>query len=335
MKMKKIFFISTVLLLSVSIDINAQQKPFFSQYNLNKFLLNPAVAGGSGLSSIGLTARQQFVGFENAPTTFALTGQTRILNDSYILRKMRIRKDANQASRFSNVGIGGMIYSDRNGIVSRTGAQFTYAYHLNFNNNYQLSMGLSAAAFQFKMDDSGVPVVDNDDPVLLANKKQFWVPDATMGIFLTNNEYYVGAAMTDLFGSYIKLGNDPVLEDYRTARMYNVMAGFRYNLNNDFRIEPSVIMRTTKFDFQVDLNTRLYYQRVYWFGVSYRTNKTIVSMVGININSLYFGYAYDASLSSLRTYSSGSHEIMMGLRFGDNSTRRFRWLKKDEVEFEM
>jgi hypothetical protein len=49
----------------------------------------------------------------------------------------------------------------------------------------------------------------------------------------------------------------------------------------------------------------------------------------------YFGYAYDATLGTLRNYSSGSHELILGIRFGDTSTRRYRWIRKDETEFAM
>jgi len=58
-------------------------------------------------------------------------------------------------------------------------------------------------------------------------------------------------------------------------------------------------------------------------------------MVGISVDMFYFGYAYDTSLNSIRNVSSGSHEIMMGLKFGSSNVRRFRWIKKDENDFEM
>jgi hypothetical protein len=96
-----------------------------------------------------------------------------------------------------------------------------------------------------------------------------------------------------------------------------------------------MIMRATKFDFQTDINAKLYYSDEYWFGLSYRTNNTLVTMLGVSVNMFYFGYAFDASLGAIRNYSSGSHELMLGLRFGDTNVRRFRWIKKDESDFEM
>ena len=335
MKKNRIIWIILPGLIFMVFSLKAQQSPMFSQYMVNKFLLNPAVAGGNGYTTVNTVFREQYLGFENAPRTFSLNGQTRILNDSYILKRLQVRNNSNQASTAANIGLGANIFNDRNGIVSKTGFQFTYAYHLNFNNDYQVSMGLSMSAFQYKLDDSDVDLVNTDDMLLLANKKQFWVPDASIGIYFTNNTIYGGAAMSDLFGSSFKLGDTHFKDNFRTVRHYNMMAGYRYRMPGGFKLEPSVLVRATKFDVQTDFNIKAYYQNEYWGGISYRTNKTIVTMIGLSVDMFYFGYAFDASLGTVKNYSSGSHEIMMGLRFGDNSTRRLRWIKKDETEFEM
>jgi type IX secretion system PorP/SprF family membrane protein len=186
-------------------------------------------------------------------------------------------------------------------------------------------MGLSGSAFQYKLDDSDSYVADPGDQLLTGNDKQFWIPDATFGIYITNNTIYAGAAMSDLFGSSLKLGVDPVLDDYRTARNYNLMAGYRIAIEESgFLLEPSILVWATKYNFLTDINARLFYNDDYWFGLSYRTNNTIIVMTGIRYEMFYFGYSYDASLGTVRNYNSGSHEMMLGIRFGDNSSRRFR-----------
>ncbi len=334
--MKMFNRLSIILILLCGMwTVYGQQSPVFSQYMVNKFLVNPAVAGGNGVSTINMVAREQYSGFKNAPRTFALSAQTRLMNDSYILRALRIRKNANQASRIAHIGLGANIYSDRNGIVTKTGIQLTYAYHVNFNNSFQLSMGLSGSAFQYKLDDDGAYLHDSGDPLLSGNRKQFWVPDATVGVYITNNKVYGGFSMTDLFGSTLKLGDDPLKDNFRTARNFNFLSGYRFNLDENFMLEPSLLMKATKYEFQTDFDAKLYYSDEYWFGLAYRTNKTLITMIGVSVDMFYFGYAFDASMGSIRNYSSGSHELMLGLRFGDSNIRRFRWIKKDETDFEM
>lgn len=334
MKNLKLFFAISVLF-CISEGLYSQQTPIFSQYMVNKYLVNPAVAGGSGITDFNLVAREQYTGFENAPRTFALTAQSRILNDSYIMRKLRIRKKTENASRFTNVGVGGSIFSDRNGIVSKTGLQLSYAYHINFNNRFQLSMGLSGSAYQYKLDDSDAVLVNYDDPILNGEKKQFWIPDASFGAFITNNQLYGGITITDIVGSNLKLGKDPIKDNFSSLRNYILLGGYKMNLNENFKIEPSFLLRATSLSRQLDLNAKVYYIDSYWLGVSYRSNNTLVTMIGFNVDFLQFGYAYDANFGNIKTYSGGSHEIILGFRFGENSTKRFRWIKKDEMDFEI
>jgi len=315
-----------------SAQLFSQQHPFYSQYMVDKFLVNPAVAGANGITTINFVSRQQYVGFENPPQTFALTAQTRLIEDSYILRRMKLRKNEKKASRSGRVGLGGSVFTDRNGIISRTGIQGTYSYHLNFNNQWQLSMGVSVLGYQYRIDDSESYILQAGDPLLLNNKTSFFVPDANIGIFATTGSLFGGLTLTDLFGSNIKLGKD-VFEDYRTLRQFNVLAGYRIDLNDDFAVEPSLLLQGTKTNFSLDLNARAYYLNDFWAGLSYRSNQTMVVMIGGVFDMFYLGYSYDIDMGLVRTYSAGSHELMFGLRLGDNNTRRFRWIRKDQRNF--
>jgi hypothetical protein len=50
--------------------------------------------------------------------------------------------------------------------------------------------------------------------------------------------------------------------------------------------------------------------------MTYRIDDAIVMIVGYNINkNLKFGYAYDITISDLKSESSGSHEILLRYSF--------------------
>ncbi len=67
----------------------------------------------------------------------------------------------------------------------------------------------------------------------------------------------------------------------------------------------------------IDGSLQLEYKEWLWCGVSYRHTDAIVAMVGLNVNkSFKFGYSFDYSLSKFNQYSSGGHEIVLGLMFG-------------------
>lgn len=321
----------SALVLLLMIPVSAQQRPVISQYMIDKYLVNPAFAGNSGYSIINLTARQQFMNFYNPPRTFIVSAQTRLLDDSWILKVRPVRKKTTKASRNRKIGLGGYIYNDRNGIINRTGFQLTYAYHINFNNKYQLSFGLSGSGFQYKLDDSESTLINQDDPLLIANKKSFFVPDANAGIYFSGQGFYSGLSVTELFGSYLKLGKNK-FENYKTLRHLYLITGYKFAAGRSIILEPSLLVQTTVKNFQTEISTRIFYTKDYWIGITYRTNNTIVAMAGLQVDGIYFGYAYDATLGAIRSYSGGSHEIMVGLRLGDNNTRRMRWIQPDVSE---
>lgn len=330
--MRKIIqYIIPAFILVLPAILQAQQTPIISQYMMNKYLINPALAGVKGYTNISFTARQQYSALQNAPRTFVLSGDTRLLEDSWIRRKQKVEKKAKNASRNKNVGLGGYFYNDRNGIINRTGAQFSYAYHINFNNQYQLSFGLSISAYQFKMDISNSLRYNTDDPLLDNNKTTFFVPDANAGIYISGKGLYAGFSATQLFGSSLKLGQN-AYENYETLRHFYLIAGYRWLVSHNVIIEPSFLARATVDAFVMDATARLFYQTNYWIGVTYRSNQTMAFMAGFMVDGIYLGYAYDASMGALQNYSGGSHELMVGIRLGDNNTRRSRWLRPDVSE---
>jgi type IX secretion system PorP/SprF family membrane protein len=115
-------------------------------------------------------------------------------------------------------------------------------------------------------------------------------------------------------------------------RHFNLIAGYKWAASSSFMMEPSVLAKATTSSLQLDASLRAFYQRNYWLGITYRTNKTLVTMAGFMIDGFYLGYAYDASLGTFSNYSGSSHEIIFGYRLGDNNTRRARWLRPDTSE---
>ncbi|MFP4367101.1 MAG: type IX secretion system membrane protein PorP/SprF, partial [Bacteroidales bacterium] len=65
-----------------SLSSVAQQMPMYSQYMMNRFLINPAVAGYDGLTTLNLTAREQWMGLPYSPRTVALSADARLIKSS-------------------------------------------------------------------------------------------------------------------------------------------------------------------------------------------------------------------------------------------------------------
>ncbi|HDJ32505.1 MAG TPA: type IX secretion system membrane protein PorP/SprF [Bacteroidetes bacterium] len=322
---KWLIWLSGVFLCSESA---AQQLPLYSQYMMNGFLLNPALTGSDVYTSVNITAREQWVGFTNAPRTHAISAQTRLLRKSFISRSTTVRRKIRRPTRSGRVGIGGYIFSDQNGITNRTGAQFTYAYHIPMDEN-QLSFGLALSAYQFRINDEDIVLYQDVDPLLDGSDKVLFIPDASFGVMLTSQDYFAGFSVTELFQASLKFGKNNY-ESYRLHRHYYLMGGYTFDINREFSIQPTVLVKSTTqniHQIQVDFNTRVYYRDDYWAGISWRTRDAMVIMAGVKFSQYYIGYAFDYTLSNIRKYSFGSHEFMLAAKFGDNA-RRYRWIQR-------
>ena len=80
---------------------------------------------------------------------------------------------------------------------------------------------------------------------------------------------------------------------------------------------------------EADFNTNVWLRDIIGLGVSYRTGDAVIGMAEIQANqNLRFGYAYDMTISKLKPYNNGSHEIMIRYEIGNfkskiKSTRYF------------
>jgi type IX secretion system PorP/SprF family membrane protein len=340
-RLVNIILVSVNLLLINYTVIKAQQLPVYSQYMMNGFLINPAVAGHEGYTAINVTARNQWLGLKDAPTTYAVSYQTRLLKNSYISRSASIRKRKRVMSRSGRVGYGVYAFTDMAGAFNRTGLQGTYTYHIPFDRS-QLSLGLSVTGYQFRINADKIKVSQEDDPKLLGTEKSALIPDANFGIYYTDKNLYAGLSAMQLFQSPLKLGADKNGPGFRMVRHYFATAGYRFELSRDILMEPSFLFKSTeKFIAQIDVNVKMYFGESYWAGISYRTGgsysiseesfngkgSSVIIMGGLKVDRYFFGYAFDYTFNAIGARTWGSHEIMAAVKFGDNA-RRYRWLNR-------
>jgi type IX secretion system PorP/SprF family membrane protein len=330
----------TILFIVIAIAFTgrarAQQLPLYSQYTMNSFLLNPASAAVEGYSMFSLTAREQWLGLPMSPKTHALTFQKRLGTSKKYRPKRRRANIFNFGRRrggrrnTNNVAIGGYIFNDKNGIIDRTGLQFSYAYHIPLDEG-QLSMGMSVTGFQFRIDEDKMVLYDEYDALLSGSDKTLYIPDANAGIYYVNRYMYAGLSASDLFESSLKLG-DTRSNQYKLERHYYLMGGYKYTQRRwDYLIEPNAMIKFSEAGaLQVDVGSKVYYRDYYWGGLSYRTGAgagAIIIYGGVKVDNFLFSYAFDLTMSSVMKHTFGSHEFMVSYKFGDNA-RRYRWLRR-------
>ncbi len=327
MKIRKRHIITVLFSLGFAFSGIAQQLPLYTQYINNSFLLNPAMTGYDGFTSLNLTARKDWVGFPGAPLTYSLSGQTRLFQQPHHVVSRRSGMNRLKAKTKGRVGLGGYVFNDVSGAISRTGLNLSYAYHIYMYKS-QLSFGLAGQFFQFKIGDT-LSFFNPADPLVGSGYHRVaYIPDANFGVFWTSGTWFAGFSANQLFQSVVKLGSGD-LGNLKMYRHYYFLGGYRFvNVRSGFDFEPTILVNTSRqFVPQADLTVKVFYKTDYWAGISYRTSGAVSTMFGVKADKLYIGYAVDFALSSIRKYSFGSHEVLLSVKFGSND-RRFRWLNR-------
>lgn len=293
--LRRIFLLATVVVFLG--QAHAQQLPQLTQYQFNDYVFNPAVAGSRPFFELRSGHRYQWVGIQDAPRTFTLSGATPV---------------------GEKMGVGGYLFTDIVGPTRRTGVQFSYAYHLKLTEDLKLSLGLSAGLLQFLIDGSKISLRDPGDPVMDEQLRGELMPDAKFAFYLYHPKYWFGATAPQLLQNRVQFRDAPGQSLSRMEDHYYVTGGYRISLNEQWQLEPSFLLKyVDPVPPKLDITATIRYKNTVWLGASYRTNDAYAAMVGVWLKeSFQFGYSYDVITSNLRNYSTGSHEVMLALTFG-------------------
>jgi type IX secretion system PorP/SprF family membrane protein len=323
--LKKLVFISALIFWTAVAA--GQQLPLYSQYLYNKFLINPAVAGSDGYTSFNLTAREQWIGYSGAPRTYSFSGQTRVLKRGYKLKNSS-RGNVYRPKTDGKIGLGGYIFSDKNGLIQRTGFQASYSYHMWVQNNTQLSMGLAVTGYHFKINEREINFEDPNEPWLNNElRRGIFVPDVDFGIYVLNPRYNIGFSTAQLFGAAAKIGSE-AYSNFSMDRHYYLFGSYGFNVADKTELQPSALfMMSEQVKPMADIGLTYIYDGRLWAGLAYRTSKAVIVNFGITYTNMYIGYAFDFTLQEIQRVTYGTHELTIAIRFGD-SARKYRWLDR-------
>lgn len=322
----------TLLLLFLGTGLWAQQLPHYTQYILNGYILNPAVAGIENYTDVKVSHRHQWVGLDGAPVTTYLTIHGPLKKADYARetptgfhasgenpRGQAYWQDYTKAD--PHAGIGLTILNDRTGPLNRFSGAATFAYHLGISPKTSLSVGVSAGIKTIRLDAGKLNFDVPADPAVAGSGELNRVsPDLSAGVWLYSANYFAGLSFQNVFPSRLKFsGNSVKLTGGRLLPHTFVTAGYRLFLNDDFSFLPSVMLKyVSPVPVSFDVNAKLQYRDFLWAGASYRYQDSYSGMLGINIsNAINIGYSYDITTSRLNTVSNGSHEIVIGFLLGN------------------
>jgi type IX secretion system PorP/SprF family membrane protein len=296
---KLVTFLFMFLFCAVS---KAQQDPQYTMYMFNMMSINPAYAGTKDHTDATLLGRKQWVNYNGAPQTLSFNIHTPVFYDK--------------------IGLGLSVINDKLGIMNHNIINFAFSYHAKFKKSL-LSLGLQPSITQFSSNLSTLKIDAPGSPAIPDNAFQNLSETAFKaggGLFWYNNNGYLGLS-TPLLAK-VRIGGTSsggIITPYKSTPHLFIAGGYVFNVGSGkYKIKPSTLIKYTNgAPLEFDLNCNFYFNNVFGIGASWRSFDSMDAILEYTINkNLKIGYAYDYTLTNLRNYNSGSHEIIVNWQFG-------------------
>ncbi|MCC7050962.1 MAG: type IX secretion system membrane protein PorP/SprF [Bacteroidia bacterium] len=280
-------YLLLLFVLCLTINTRAQNDLHFSHYMFNTVYYNPAAAGNKPTLEANITARKQWVGFNGAPTLGFLNVHT------YIDKVKG--------------GVGLSLVNDRLGFENITGIKGMYSYHIKLKEGHILRGGLSMGILYTSIDVSKFVFDTPGDNLASSVPKAKVAFDPNFGLEYANKYVTVGASSTHV----LQGGKNATV--FNMPRHYFIYVLGDIPVNEDWKILPSVLTKSTNFITQYEISALTQYKRIMWIGGTYRKSEALTALLGYYINDNFkVGYGYDfTGISKFRAYSNGTHEIML------------------------
>lgn len=266
-----------------------QQVPQSYLYGYNSFLINPASSGLNNCTELTVAHHNQWVKIEGAPIT------------NHLLVSTRIKE---------RWGIGGQFMMDKIGMLQQVSALGNVSYGI-LNGNQSLRLGISIGYNNYRINPSNAVAFDLLDPIVNGGNQSAGAISSDFGAFYRNGALELFGTVKQLVKTYSNFGYAN-LPGYGQRPHFMIGTGYQIKLNNAWGLRPNALYKSINNVNQVDVNVDAQYKKFLHFGAGFRTQVGLMARAGIVLKEkFFFGYAYEAPLANIASYSSGSHELML------------------------
>jgi type IX secretion system PorP/SprF family membrane protein len=284
------------------LPLAGQDQSFYAQHFHNRMVYNPSYAGDTEIPGIVLHSRQQWFGWEGAPSSNVLMAHSRL-------------KD-------KNAGIGISLAFDRMGPLDYGGISGIYSYTVHLSGKYTLGMGLQAELRYRQLKLSQLQLVDQGD-LLFSEDPGFTVsPNFGVGFHLDHEKYSVNISIPRLLNEKLSPFEGTSSQWSRFGRWLYFGADMKLSVSQEWTVIPSIQMAISKGRSPwIEVSGHMVYLEKIRAGLFYRYDRTFGAMVSYVIRgSLIFGYGYDISLG-FPMVNPGTHEIYLGYNLPFNKLK--------------
>jgi type IX secretion system PorP/SprF family membrane protein len=199
-----------------------------------------------------------------------------------------------------------LLAQDNLAVLHRTTLSAAYAYRI-VARRVSFSAGISPGVELYRNDWSQVQTTSAGDAAF-GYTEQFTQLSIGYGLYLNAQHFFIGIS------SRIA-GRETVTNKQQPYMLYS---GVRFGKPEKVQLTVSNLTRIVPgSNLQTDVNVFCMFRKRIGAGVGYRYNDAMMGMLQVQLNDQFsLSYAYDYSISELRNYSSGSHEILLRYDFG-------------------
>ena len=217
----------------------AQQERQYSQFMYNKLAINPAFAGSLPSATFAALYRNQWMGFEGAPITQALSANLPFFNN--------------------RVGVGANLIRSTIGISEMWTLSGMYAYRIPLGNGF-ISGGMEGSLRYYGVNYNN-PSLKADqnlasDNALIVENTQAIAPNVGLGLYYSDQQFYIGISVPRILKAKMDFKNDLLVS--REVNHFYVMSGYSIEASEDFYVTPQVNLKFVRNSpISVDANIML------------------------------------------------------------------------------
>lgn len=286
-----------LFLIVLTVKVNAQQEPIYSQYMFNMLAINPAYAGCHEVLSGTALFRKQWVGIPGAPQTTTL--------------------GIDIPDNINRLGFGIQLVNDVIGIQKTNSVIGSVAHRSHiFNGRDVLSVGLQIGLGNYYANYNQVDLIQPSDPAFSGIVVDQWLSNIGAGFSYFTKKFYFGLSAPTLINNRV-ISNRQTVEHSAVSGLsvphYFITSGYVFDLNESLKLKPSILIKVVSgAPVNTDFNASLYFNDKMSIGASYRAGSAFVAIIDFQVTpQIKFGYAYDKSINNLKLYTTGSHEVMI------------------------
>jgi type IX secretion system PorP/SprF family membrane protein len=268
-----------------------QQTGIYSNFIFNNYYYNPAVAGSQTVHTANLGYRNQWLGFDNAPTNVNVNINGSLRNEG-------------------KIGYGLSLNNENIGLTNATSVYLNYAQHFKIKNDIKFGLGVQAGYLQYRVKLYDAVLADEGDDVLTGSIFSANAFDVNMGFNIYSKKFFVMGAVQHLLGRQLKFTNF----NNNLSFHFNTIMGYNFEFKKkNFELQPSLLLKfSDPVPMQWSTMLKGTFKDKYWIGLIYRSSDAIGINAGIKLKERFsIGYGYDYSIGTLRNHNTGSHEVML------------------------